>query len=280
MEVADAIGQQMGRSWTPGDGKEQISDKVRRQWKQLEKLMDQKREGLFQQAADQGFSYIAWPERDEGGGTGKMTRYLLRERQVSINVDETESTLGASVHTSSADEIRYICEDLDDAGPIVRHFYRGYKMNGWRRWMFVAVILIAAIEAAFLVIVVTASLSGKAGVMGFINILFAAAVSLWGTWKVIGPIVTLPDRRINLAPWWMQSENDDRLIEWRCPPKHSMKAIKAARYTSACPLCNGKISVKNGGREFHGRLVGRCAEAPSEHIFSFDHVLRRGKLQR
>jgi hypothetical protein len=80
-----------------------------------------------------------------------------------------------------------------------------------------------------------------------------------------------------MAPWWMQSVDDDRLIEWRSPPRFSDKSIKAVRYTAPCPLCEGKVVARSGGPRYLWGLVGRCDEAPSAHVFTFDHVLREGR---
>jgi len=52
------------------------------------------------------------------------------------------------------------------------------------------------------------------------------------------------------------------------------------RYAATCPVCNARVQVESGGREFHGRLVGRCQESPDEHVFSFDRVTRAGKSLR
>lgn len=78
----------------------------------------------------------------------------------------------------------------------------------------------------------------------------------------------------------MQSVEEERLLELRMPPRFETKNIKAVSYSAVCPICEGKIFAKSGGLEFWGRIIGRCNDSPIEHIFSFDHVTRRGVYLR
>lgn len=97
-------------------------------------------------------------------------------------------------------------------------------------------------------------------------------------WRTVKPIYRLPFDRIVIAPWWLQgmSKYDDRLLEFKRSESEDANAIYMVRYVAACPLCDGKIRTQPGGREFHGRIVGRCENAPVEHVFSFDHITRNG----
>ena len=60
--------------------------------------------------------------------------------------------------------------------------------------------------------------------------------------------------------------------------KQNLK-ILAVTYEAKCPLCGDKIIIEKS-REFHGRYVGKCAIAPSEHVYTFDHVLKKGRFLR
>jgi len=63
-------------------------------------------------------------------------------------------------------------------------------------------------------------------------------------------------------------------------------AFYVSRYVADCPICGVKdagrsaINPAPGGWEFHGRVVGRCAHAPQEHVWSFDHITRIGRFLR
>lgn len=53
-------------------------------------------------------------------------------------------------------------------------------------------------------------------------------------------------------------------------------AISLVVYGSTCSICNRPVFVDKGVGKFKGRLIGKCAYSPVEHIFSFDHVTRKG----
>ena len=55
--------------------------------------------------------------------------------------------------------------------------------------------------------------------------------------------------------------------------------MKAVTIEAKCSICGEDILIEKS-REFHGRYVGKCRVAPSEHVFSFDHVTKRGKHLR
>jgi hypothetical protein len=72
-------------------------------------------------------------------------------------------------------------------------------------------------------------------------------------------------------------DNSDDRRKWR---------LHVTSYVADCPICgadgNGRSSIRpaSGGWEFHGRIVGRCAHAPQEHVWSFDHITRTGQFLR
>lgn len=65
-----------------------------------------------------------------------------------------------------------------------------------------------------------------------------------------------------------------------------IRKIQLVCYWATCPICkdklqrNVRIDVSKGGKEFHNRLIGRCSESPTEHVFSFDRITRIGKPLR
>ena len=60
-----------------------------------------------------------------------------------------------------------------------------------------------------------------------------------------------------------------------------IRIFRIVSYTSDClPLCDSRVEVENGGKEFYHRLIEWCIEAPMEHIYSFDRKLRIGRALR
>ena len=55
------------------------------------------------------------------------------------------------------------------------------------------------------------------------------------------------------------------------------EVLRLLRYTAPCPVCGSDLHLGDGGPDRPGRTVGRCIDAPREHVFSFDPVSHRGK---
>lgn len=55
---------------------------------------------------------------------------------------------------------------------------------------------------------------------------------------------------------------------------------KLVVYDAECSKCGDVIQIVKDRKEFNGRYVGKCSIAPAEHIFSFDHVLKKGNNLR
>lgn len=175
-----------------------------------------------------------------------------------------------------------MCEDIQEANPFARIFTRGYFLESWRRYLYIAALAVPLIFLWLMLVQVIFGITWSyiVGTRNVLSSLFSLGVMFWATWACLGPLYKLGVDKIVIAPWWMQSTEEDRLLERRAPPRHPQKSIKAVRYVAPCPLCGGKISATTGRLEFFGRIVGRCDEAPIEHVFSFDHVTRNGRLLR
>ena len=106
-------------------------------------------------------------------------------------------------------------------------------------------------------------------------------------WYQLDWVTKQQKRRVMLGPFWLRifSSFADIVVElpsrpgveWRLP-------LHVVRYVADCPICGvegaGRSSVRltSGGKEFFGRIVGRCRYAPQEHVWSFDHIAREGRF--
>jgi hypothetical protein len=96
-------------------------------------------------------------------------------------------------------------------------------------------------------------------------------------------LIALPDDRIVLAPFLLQPlGHGDLVLLLKWNEAVGANTVRFVRYVAECPVCGpeGRIRIADGGREFNGRLVGRCVQSPKEHVFSFDHVAREGRALR
>lgn len=273
-DIAEAMSVVRGIKWAVDDDREKVSDKVRVNWKKLtEALWKTKHEGLCQRASDLGLTEVPELHRTAGGGTGRPTRYKI----IAIPLANDEPAWMPEPLILERGEIRYISEDMKDPGLFIRIFSSGFEISGWRRWVYLLTLAASLLIALALALFISAGMIVQIPLKNLVYSFLGAGTLLFAMWITLGPIFRLSYSKILLAPWWMQSVEDDRLLEWRCPPRHSVKTIRAARYSGVCSLCGGKVAIRSGGWEFFGRLLGRCEESPQEHVFTFDHVLRLGR---
>ena len=283
-DVVEAVGKLRRRRWSTENDKESMSDDVRRQWKKLEVLWQSKSEGIKQSFNDEGLTKFPIISRIEGGGTGRPTKYRIawldaKDKDLGIvNLDEGQYKPSYEAH------VRYICEDIKDPNFMAKCFAKGYLLSGWRKRVYLAALLGPVIFAmivtmvSILNIVLSSSIT-KTNV-GYGSSIASSLIIIFAVFVTLNPLFQLKAKGVLLAPWWMQSVDEERLLEFRAPPRFEAKNIKAVSYSAICPICQGKIFAKSGGLEFFGRIIGRCNNSPVEHIFSFDHVSRRGVYLR
>lgn len=116
-----------------------------------------------------------------------------------------------------------------------------------------------------------ADLTTVAGVL----VLALGVVSLF---RFFGELFEL---RIVMAPTLLIPLSKDNVtLELRPSNDGSVGGLVFARYSSTCPACNASVELFDGGKDFPGRIVGRCRRSAREHIYSFDHVSKIGRPLR
>lgn len=277
-EIVQAICEIRG-NWSDQKDPEKMSDDVRRYWNKLNATWESKKEGIFQHFQDDGNDLVPELAKTEGGGVGRLSYYRIS--WIALNVD-APLNIGTDYQTSNDQSIKYICEDITEANWLARIFKDGYSLTTTKRIIMGVVIAIPLIIAWLFLVFFLFGIStwDSIGTAGIIKTLGSLIIVCSAVWTTSGRLLLVPTNKIVLAPWWMQSLNDDRLLEHRHPPRFKDKSVKAVHYTATCPRCKGKVFAKSGGLSFWGRIVGRCENSPIEHIYSFDHVTRKGKALR
>lgn len=280
-DLVEAVSTLRERQWSTPTDKERMSDDVRRTWNKLEALWESKSEGVRQTLLDAGCEYLPIFKRIEGGGTGRSTKYFIEWSKLATPQETSYQVMQEPKQQNTPLGIRYICEDIKDPGFLARIFAEGLLLKGWRRFAYIAVLLVpvlamVVIVLSFVLNVVFYDSLTKNQMGSFLTnslAFFTIAITVY-------PMLSLKAKGILIAPWWMQSEDGERLLEFRKPPRFADKSIKAVSYSATCPICGAKLIAKSGGVEFFGRIVGRCDDAPVEHVFSFDHITRQGTWLR
>jgi len=109
---------------------------------------------------------------------------------------------------------------------------------------------------------------------------------LAGLYCLLIPFYEAIDKRIGLAPVWLTKLEitSAQLRYVRTKNKRAngnyVRALQLVIYQAECPICGNEVLIEKGKYAHKMRLVGVCNESPREHIFSFDHVTKKGKLLR
>lgn len=217
------------------------------------------------------------------GGAGRPTQYAIEAQPFEPQTLENQT--GAITGMPNAD-IHYIRETTPKPAWWASWFFsKEFHLTGWRRVLFLTPAILMLIAALGVFLIVWFTLSQHQAIPPSRMLVLVATVAAAGyfAWRMVSGVGRLGDKRAIMAP--------DILIGFReygvqleltriDSTPGAASRLGLVRYAATCPICGAKVQVENGGREFHGRLVGRCQESPDEHVFSFDRVLRSGKSLR
>ncbi len=260
-------------------------------WPEVEKYWNARRGNFLSFAARRGLDHYPHFERKTTPGKN-VTLYWISARPLTeLNVNGVDAMDTANlVHETGEhsnkkpeSEVDYQCTQPGDIACIflLKPWLKNGKivLKGWRGWS-VALPFIAIAIGILGIVLLAVALVG----LGPVNnkaifsslMLLGIAYSLWIL--LIQPMKHLLEDRVICA---------DGVESWREKPGQ-LELVRAdvgltihlVRYSSSCSICAASVMVEKGHPDFPRRLVGRCAESPREHVFSFDRVTRKGKALR
>ena len=252
------------------------SRKVRIAFDDLRKTWQHKQEGIEQHFRDLGWLQLPSLGKSSGGGRGHQTQYFLTLQGLSSQTDP-HSAQSLPVPEGG---MRYYTEDSEQRRWLTRAMSEGFLLTGWRAGLFVLLILGSLLLALLFGFVALAGILGWFPLSTTLAAVFLAALVLAG---VALPLKRLGEERMIRAPLWLQGisdPNDDKILVLRRNEARQANEVVLMRYLADCPICGSKVRIYPGGREFHGRLIGRCGRVPQEHVFTFDPYTRVGKPLR
>lgn len=219
-------------------------------------------------------SACASPAADAGTSSAGSPEVV----HISGNIDETRS-----VPTLIAE---YTREPVRPSWPFRWILGRGeIESATWRGGILLFVVVSMALTWLLPIfwivgILIKPSTIGHGSLIGVL-ILIAAWTAIW--WPAIWPWLRVARDRVTIAPiTYLAMREPVGQIEF-VRDRHSrwMRGVlRLARYSAVCPKCSGKIDLTSGRRDFPGRVVGRCADSPMEHVYAFDPVSRTGSPLR
>lgn len=156
-----------------------------------------------------------------------------------------------------------------------------FKVQGFKFYTFISFPMIAMIISYLLFLWNYSSLSATSLIITIVT-----ASSLLFAFFILKPFYSAMNKRIVIAPNWLLKLNvtsaQIRAVktEHRRANGQYIRALQLVIYKAVCPVCGNEVFIKSGEYAHKGRLIGVCDESPREHIFSFDHVTKKGKLLR
>jgi len=178
----------------------------------------------------------------------------------------------------STTEVHYYVSELPKPLPWAKTL-TNLEMSGWKLYGYVSLPIVALIVSYFLLLwnfYATSSLSFLTSII---------IMSIFGfLYFLLKPFYEAMNHRIGIAPIWLLRLNEvsGQLRASRTDKKRvngkSIRALQLVIYKADCPICDNEVLIEKGKYAHKARLVGVCDESPREHIFSFDHVTKKGYL--
>lgn len=215
----------------------------------------------------------------DGGGRGNPTR--LRFELVPLADPESSQSMES---TSSPDGIAYQSEPARAVWWLRWLLPPGHTaIHSWRGPIIVLFALVSMALIPMLGLLSLAVLNHPGPIMAkdLQVILFVVVLGLL-VYRFIRPWWRLPDQRLTIASDFILATDQlhGQLQLVRDRQRKVTGTLSLVRYFAVCGHCGGTVELAEGGRDFPGRIVGRCRDSPSEHVYSFDPVTRQGRTLR
>lgn len=227
----------------------------------------------------EGATELPYPSRTSGpGGKGNRATTVLRVRPIEAPIVDADGE-GEARDPNLVRYVRDTERPVTLAGPIRRRLFRdgGIRLGTWRDH---AILWRAYTPMTLVILVGTVALISMLGdgrpVLGrdlvMLVLIPAFAWSWWDSWKPLG--YARRYRITALPAEWLAKGTPPAQLERRRTPEGEV--LEVVRYEAVCPICGSTLQLADGAPERPGRTVGRCIDAPREHVFSYDPVSHEG----
>lgn len=212
----------------------------------------------------------------QGGGRGNTSRYRLRWDPIGSVDDEPSVEGGVAYRSEPARASLLLRWLLNDRGFLV-------SPTSPRAWAYVALCLFPiTLALVILMCVFVLVLVGRRD-LNTAFVVVGGVLIAWFLWREGRTLLQSPSRRAIAAPaslLAMSQMHAQILFGRRARGDSRETKLRLVRLWATCPDCGGDVDLTDGGAEFPGRLVGRCGDAPGEHVFSFDPTTMAGRPLR
>jgi hypothetical protein len=183
--------------------------------------------------------------------------------------------------SDKANEIYYDVVELPQAKWWVKPFTQ-FVFDGRKKWLFIiapVAIFIFFIVGFYYYLQITPA---PIYLLSYLSLIFIFILIYY----IAKPFYLTLDNSIAIVSNWMlRISQRSGQVEMHYLDKEDdngfpLREIRLSIYSAKCPICGGKVFIDNGKNEFKGRLIGKCRKAQTEHIYSFDHIKKEGRLLR
>lgn len=244
----------------------------------LERWWAARRTRIEAKCREEGCEWVPDLVAEQGGGRGNPTRLRLHFHPVDPN-DEVAPTLGHVPHQSG--EIAY---RIDPATPAlwlrVIIGNKPFAIRSLRGYMLLLTIAMDwLLIGAMWYFIWKDWLTPRPLLASDLAISMLAGLVTWGLLAISKPLRQLVRQRIAVANDGMLGFNTYHAqlrMQHEEPGRLGSRTFSFVRHWATCPICAAEVDLADGGRAFPDRIVGRCHDAPLEHVFSFDPVTLQG----
>jgi hypothetical protein len=253
-------------------------------WKATEKYFEARKDNIIDFAKGKGL--VFYPEFKRNSTSGGPRNVATCEIAATPIPESTQVKVENTGKASKDwDAIQYSRSDPSEVtlAWLWRIVFRKGEliMNKWKKWLILSWIFSIIIIVTLVVFILFLSLSVPKPITTQVIsiIIMMIAFPVWAWFEVIRPFNRLFDDRIKVASESMLAwgEDDAQMEIYR---EDDLRVIRIVRYSASCSICGAEVRLSDGFPDFPSRMVGRCAESPREHVFSFDRVTRRGSVLR
>jgi len=236
------------------------------------------REGHIRQVCrDRGCAWVPALQVRIGGGRQIPTVYSFELRPLEQDPVADADAGGSDQEAVPPDGLIYRVD------PVKPAFWlrllvgsKPFLINSWRGYLLLGSVAVDIVLIGLIWWAIAHSWARAQPVTtGHLFTLALAAVVSFALWHFTRPIRLLPTRRVTLG--------HEGLMSWSTlhgqlrtmhdgETRFAGRTFSMVRHWGICPICSAEVDLADGGREFPERLVGRCGDAPMEHVFSFDPV--------
>lgn len=235
---------------------------------------------LISRSRDAGLQTYVRPTKS--AGPGNSVTYHFEVVEIPDEASEVSDGQTSGVDEEQEDEtVQYVL----DMSPKLNWIGQRVFGKGRRLTLRLRLTLMLPLFFFFMFVVVlagfivSAMLKAKSPLsMSDLSFAGLVAAAVYFTYKWMDDLTNLVTPKYQMAPWWATAIREgSALLELDEVDTEAGSAYaRLKRYTGTCPICDGKVLLDDGKKQFGRRVVGKCQESPDEHIFSFDPKTRMG----